>query len=950
MPQLPPPLSEKVARLLADFRERADATKLPLLDAPTLAESLPRVWAVSGFVAESCLRDPALLFGLLESDDLLADSGAAYYGQRLAESLPAVEDETELHRVLRRFRRREMVRIAWRDLAGWAELDETLADLSMLAECCLRAALEFLYGAACTRWGTPTDNRGRPQNLVVLGMGKLGGGELNFSSDIDLIFAYPEAGELPDKRGTSYQEFFTKLAQSLVKALDTNTEDGFVFRVDTRLRPFGDSGPLVMNFDAMEAYYQGQAREWERYAMIKARPVAGDLDAGAELEAMLKPFIYRRYLDYRAFGELRELKAKIAQELLRKDRTDSVKLGKGGIREIEFIGQAFQLLRGGRDKALQDRRIRVVLDALAEREYLPAEEIAKLQAAYRYLRLTENHIQQLADQQTHDLPKDDESRLRVAYSMGHSDWNSFKTELDEIFEQVHALFEQVIAPARDESGQGEARQVWSGGGDEESKAALLAGLGYPAPQEVLALLAAFRSGSAVARLTARGVAELDRLMPPLLQTVASARAPETTLKRILGLLEAVAKRNVYYTLLADNAAVLAQLVKLTDASPWIAALLAQHPILLDSLLDARQLYAPQKKGDLRKELARQLASVDADDPEDWMNRLRQFKQAQVLRVAAADIMEAIPLMVVSDYLTDIAEVLIEAALQDAWRHTVAKHGVPPGCRPEAVEGFAVIAYGKLGGIELSYSSDLDLVFLFDAERPEAATDGPRPVTVNQFYARIVQRMIHILTANMLAGVLYEVDMRLRPSGNSGLLVTSLTAFEAYQRDSAWTWEQQALVRARCVAGDAALGEKYRAARAKSLSRERDRAALQKEVREMREKMRDNLDSKDPAVFDLKQGFGGIADIEFIVQFGTLAHAAQHPALLEWTDNVRLLERLSDAGFLSRDEAEFLKQAYVGFRAQVHRAALQEQEARIPAAAAAETRARVQAIWRKLMES
>jgi glutamate-ammonia-ligase adenylyltransferase len=954
---LPAALSAKFDQRLADFRARADAGKLHWLEQPDVAAALPKVWAVSAFVADHCLRDPGLLFSLLESGDLQANSGAAYYAQRLAEGLAGVEDEAGLHRLLRRTRQREMLRIAWRDLAGWAELDETLQDLSVLAECCLRAALEFLYGKACARWGTPVDSSGRPQNLVVLGMGKLGGGELNFSSDIDLIFAYPEAGNLPDRHETTYQEFFTKLAQSLVKALDMQTEDGFVFRVDTRLRPFGDSGPLVMNFDAMEAYYQGQAREWERYAMIKARPVAGDMDAAGELAAMLRPFVYRRYLDFRAFGELRELKAKIVQELQRKDRCDSVKLGLGGIREIEFIGQAFQLLRGGQDKTLQDRRIRVVLDVLAERGSLPAADVTTLQAAYRYLRLTENHIQQLADQQTHDLPKDEDARLRLAFSMGHADWDSFRRELDPIRQSVHAIFSQVITPARDESEHALARQVWTGAGDDAGKQALLAEMGYPDGASALASLQAFRSGSAVTRLSTRGVEELERLMPPLLQAAGKLGGSTgdndragLALKRILALLEAVTTRTVYYTLLAENPAALAQLVKLADASPWIAGFLTRHPILLDGLLDARQLYAPQKKADLHKELARQLASVEPDDEEAHMNRLRHFKQAQVLRVAAADIMEAIPLMVVSDYLTDIAEVLIEATLREAWRHTAAKHGVPPGCRAEEIGGFAVIAYGKLGGIELSYSSDLDLVFLCDGENLGAATNGPRPVTVSQFYARIVQRMIHLITTNMLSGMLYEIDMRLRPSGNSGLLVTSLSAFQAYQMDSAWTWEQQALVRARCVAGDPALAEKFRQVRAQSLSRPRDLGSLRTEVREMREKMRSNLDSKDPTLFDLKQGFGGIADIEFIVQFGVLAYAASHPALLEWTDNVRLLERLCGSGVLAQDDADCLKQAYILFRTQVHRAALQEREARVPAAALADMRGRVQAIWRKAMES
>jgi glutamate-ammonia-ligase adenylyltransferase len=917
--------------------------------APSVAETLRRVFAASPFVEEQAVREPERFLQSLE--ERRAHEGehyAARYAVCLAAALEGVGDETELGRRLRRFRRAEMARIACRDIAGWAELDETLADLTGLAEACLQAALDFLYRQACERRGVPVDSQGRPQNLVVLGMGKLGGGELNFSSDIDLIFAYREDGVLP-YRETSHQEFFTRLAQSLVKALDAVTEDGFVFRVDTRLRPFGDSGPLVMSFDALENYYQSQAREWERYAMIKARPVAGDLRAGAELLRILKPFVYRRYIDFRAFGELRELKRKITQELQRRDRADNVKLGRGGIREIEFIGQAFQLIRGGQDKALRERRIQRVLAVLGERGHLPAGVVANLQSAYVFLRQTENRLQAMHDRQTHDLPEDETARRRLALAMGHADWSSFRCALDAVREQVHAVFGQVIASGEEASAGGEAPRVWAGKEDAEILAALLGDLGYRDPVRTRECLRQFRDAPALRRLSSRGAAELDRLMPLLLRAAGTGKQPDVALARIVGLLEAVAQRNVYYTLLAENPAALTQLVRLSEASPWIASYLARHPILLDELLDARQLYAPLQKQALREDLQRQLASVDEDDEEAALNRLRQFKQAQVLRVAAADIMDAIPLMVVSDYLTGIAEVLLETALAMAWRHLVARHGAPPGCGKEVPCGFGVIAYGKLGGIELGYGSDLDLVFLHRDTDANALTDGPRPVGAVQFYARLAQRIVHIVTAKLVSGPLYELDLRLRPNGNSGLPATSLAAFETYQMESAWIWEQQALTRTRFIAGDVAVGEEFLRIRRRSLARPREADALRAEVREMREKMRDKLASKNPAVFDLKQGAGGIADIEFLVQFGVLLRALDHPNLLEYSDNIRQLERLAEAGFLTREQSEALRQAYLQFRGCAHRAALQDCPALIAAEEMTETREFVRDIWRRIME-
>ncbi|MFM8444710.1 MAG: bifunctional [glutamate--ammonia ligase]-adenylyl-L-tyrosine phosphorylase/[glutamate--ammonia-ligase] adenylyltransferase, partial [Methylococcus sp.] len=852
---LPETLQPAVRNAWESFQERSGGTTLPA----EIQTSIPRVWAASPFIAGHCARRPELLHDLIGSGRLARANAETEYADLLAGALTGIDNESGLMAMLRRFRKREMVRIAWRDIAGWAPLPETLLDVSRLADACTQAALEFLFRQACESRGTPVNSRGEPQNLVVLGMGKLGAWELNFSSDIDLIFAYRDDGELDDRKQTAYAEFYTKLARKLVTALDAMTEDGFVFRVDTRLRPFGDSGPLVMSFDAMEAYYQSQAREWERYAMVKVRTMAGDLAAGRELEDFLRPFVYRRYLDYRALGELRELKRKITLELVRKERQENVKLGPGGIREIEFIGQAFQLIRGGQERGLQERRIQVVLNRLRELELMPAESVRTLLDAYAYLRTVENRLQQYADRQTHDLPASPEERLAIAFALGHADWDGFKAELDAVRQRVHAIFLEVIA-----GGQSEEDAPTSLLGDDEQVAATLSRLGFSDTGAALQRLGTFRLAAPIRKLTPRGETELNRVLPELIRATARTEAPVLALERVLEVIEAIASRNVYLTLLAENPPAREQLVKLAAASPWISHAIARHPLLLDELLDPRSLYHPLTREELRCELARKLDGIDVDDPEPLMIALRQFKQANVLRVAAADISGAIPLMVVSDYLSYTAETLVDSVMRGAWRMTARRHGVPPGARPDEPDGFCVIAYGKLGGLELGYGSDLDLVFLYDGDGL-ASTDGDKPVTVAEFFARIGKRIIHLLTTNTPAGVLYETDLRLRPSGSSGLLVSSLESFATYQMREAWTWEQQALVKARFVAGDPAVGEKFAAIRRQSLCRERDTATLCHEVRDMREKMREALGAREAGAFDLKQDTGGIVDIEFLVQ-------------------------------------------------------------------------------------
>ncbi|MFU8789292.1 MAG: bifunctional [glutamate--ammonia ligase]-adenylyl-L-tyrosine phosphorylase/[glutamate--ammonia-ligase] adenylyltransferase [Methylobacter sp.] len=945
---LPDELRPAVMAALTTWHERVTGLNLTLTPTPGFNAALARVWCCSPFVAESCLRKPELLVDLLNSGDLSSVYHDNVYSEKLAQT--PVESQAELMTKLRHFRRREMVRIAWRDLAGWASLAETLADLSHLADACIQYALDFLYQEASELRGTPLLADGSPQQIVVLGMGKLGAYELNYSSDIDLIFAYAEDGVLQDRKETSYGEFFTKLCRNLVRVLDEITVDGFVFRTDIRLRPYGDSGPIIMTFDGMENYYQTQAREWERYAMIKVRQVAGDFKTGAHLMAMFRPFVYRRYLDYGAFEELRSLKAQITQELRRKDRMENIKLGPGGIREIEFIGQAFQLIRGGTDKALQIRPILEVLQLLGEMELLTLQDAGQLQQSYRFLRRVENHIQQYQDRQTHDLPTDALAQKILAYSLDYADWADFKQHLDQVRKQVHDVFEQVFSLSKqdDSDGLAQTEKIWMGVADDAELSACLKNVGVQEAATVLAAVKAFKNSAAIKRLTSKGAGVLDRLMPQLIAAIQVVENPDETLLRILGLFEAVAGRNVYLSLLAENPGALAQLIKLSSASPWICAYLSQYPVLFDELLDTRSLYEPLKKADLDAQLRVLLASVEVQDLEQLMVVLRQFKQLNVLRVAAADIMGAIPLMVVSDYLTYIAESIVGHVVERAWLMLADKHGLPPNTDNNSIN-FAVIGFGKLGGIELGYGSDLDLVFLYDCQDGNAMTDGDKPIACSQFYGRLGLKVRHILDTKMLSGVLYEADMRLRPNGDSGLLVSHINAYEDYLKNQAWTWELQALVRGRFIAGDPQLRIQYEAIRSRILSLPRETTALKTEVREMREKMREALASTDKDTFDLKQSKGGIADIEFIAQFGVLDQAAKNPALTTYTDNVRLLEGLQAQGFMSEDDAKLLKAAYCTYRDFGHKQVLQGDKAVIAEAEVAKISAGVERIWRGYME-
>ncbi len=980
--RLPAPLQREAELALAHLLEACDESQrarcASLLENAEFARRLAKLFACSQFAAQLCRRYPAWLLELHDAGDLDNGLSANDFVARLRVQLGACETVEMVDSALRQFRNREYLRIIWRDLNRCADTIEITADISAVAEATIQAALDFHCAQLQREYGAPrSGSDGSVQPFIVIGMGKLGARELNLSSDVDLIFAYPDGGETDGgTKSISNQEFFIRLGQALIKSLDQSTADGFVFRVDMRLRPYGESGALVLNFDALEEYYQDQGRDWERYAMIKARPVAEStrgaananqtigaeaFPAGRRLLEMLRPFTYRRYLDYSAFEALREMKALIQRDVQRRRLHDNIKLGAGGIREIEFIAQCFQLIRGGREPRLQERQLLRVLKILGELAYLPTSAVDELRAAYLFLRNTEHALQAWLDQQTQDLPKAELPRSALAHAMNYRGWDEFVVALNRQRQIVGAHFHDVIAlPAQKQEAALETQSnpweiFWQDGElTNVSASQQFIAAGFDIPDEVARRLLELRASKSVNALQATARARLDAFMPQLLCALAQIEQPGTALLRILPLVEAVLRRTAYLVLLIENPTALRELIALCAASPWVADQLAKHPVLLDELLNAERLYTAPDKNALQHDLRQQLLRFEWSDLEGQMDALRYFKLAHSLRVVAAEIGGTLPLMKVSDYLTWIAETIVEHVLELAWQQLLAKHGAPRNADGSPCgKNFIVVAYGKFGGIELSHSSDLDLVFIHAAD-PNQTTDGAVEIDNGTFFTRLGQRMIHILTAQTVLGPLYDVDMRLRPSGNSGLLVSTLKAFADYQRQRAWTWEHQALVRARPIAGDSELVAAFEQVRREVLCQPRERAKLRGEVIGMRQKMRAqlkprNTETPQHPVFDLKQGSGAIVDIEFIVQYAVLAWAHTHPALTRWTDNIRILETLQTENLCDEQTAAALIEAYKTYRSAAHRRALQQQSGIVALADFAAQQQAVLTAWQQLLE-
>lgn len=942
-------IAEKHVQLLS---ERFDLSQLTQQQNVQLLA----VFALSDFVAESLIKQPDLILNLFESNLLTTEDRIQQLEYELQTVLGATETEVQLHKALRLFRRKHMVVIAWRELLNLSTLEESFKHISWLADQLILQGLNWLYALQCKEQGTPFNDSGVQQTLYVFAMGKLGGKELNFSSDIDLIFSYPERGQTEGgRRVIENSAFFTKLGQRLIAALHQITADGFVYRVDMRLRPFGDSGPLVTTFNSIEDYYQTHGREWERYAMVKARVLGQEGEYKEELENMLRPFVFRRYIDFSAIDSLRKMKAMISAEVRRKGLKDNIKLGMGGIREIEFVAQAFQLIHGGRNVKLQCKGLQQTLNEIAKIGVLSKERVACLLSSYHFLRSVENVLQQINDQQTQTLPDNELDKLRLIMVMKFDDWDSFYSRLKQVMDNVHNEFNWVIGETEEQQSQTDKEfiEIWELGLSSEEIAPLLAenitaeGIENDQVDAFAKMIVSLKQDISRRPIGPRGQETIDKLLPRLISLICAYPQPAKLFERIHHLILNIMRRTAYLELLNENQGALNQLLKLCSASSRVAAQLASYPILLDELLDPQKLYHPTALDSYRSELQQFMLRIPEEDMEHQMEALRQFKQMQFLHIATADIAKGIKLPQVSDHLTCLSEAILDYVVQIAWAQITTKFGLPSNVVGTDRKGFAVIGYGKMGGLELGYGSDLDVVFLHDSDIT-GSTNGSRPIENQLFYFRLAQRIIHLFSSRTNSGILYEIDMRLRPSGDSGPLVAGVAGFHRYLKENAWTWEHQALVRTRPVFIDACMQQEFTQIRTQVLSQSRDINKLRTDVSEMRSKMRNHLNRAKTGEFDLKQSPGGMVDIEFIAQYLVLAHAHQFPELLtKWSDNLRIFEACQQAGLLTQLQTDQLIDAYCHIRDAAHRLTLGKEARIVSDEQFTEEREAVTTIWEQL---
>ena len=859
---------------------------------------------------------------------LAADMSTPFTRADMAAALAGDFPDTDrLHAALRVLRQRVMLRVIARDLAGLATLDEVVSTVTALAETTLRAALRHHARRLQQAFGAPLGAGGEPQELIVIGMGKLGGAELNVSSDIDLVFAFPEDGETTGPRVISNQEYFDKLGRQLIAAIGEPTDEGFVFRVDMRLRPYGDPGPLTCSFAFLEQYLLSQGREWERYAWLKGRALTGA--RARDLEELVRPFVFRKYLDYDAYANMRGLHKQIRAEVTRRELHNDVKLGPGGIREVEFIAQVFQLIRGGRDRELQTRSTRAALRLLGERGQLPQPVAAELQAAYAFLRRVEHRLQYRDDQQTQALPETATEQEALAQSMELPGYAALLAELNGHRRVVTEHFESIFADSGPAETDPAYERIWREDAGPGESARLLADAGFEHPDRLVERLGQLRQSRVLRQLPANSRTRFEALIPLCLRAASATPQPTVAAERMLGLLEVISRRSAYLALLLEHSPLLPRLAQIVGASAWASDYLCRHPILLDELLDSRVLFAPPESGAWAGQLRRELASVE-DDTERRMDVFRHFQHIQMFRLLAQDVTGQLTVERLADYLSALADLILCAALAECWNRMPARHIETPR--------FAVIAYGKLGGKELGYASDLDVVFLYD-DPDDAAPER---------YARLAQRLIAWLTSMTGAGRLYEVDARLRPDGQSGLLVTSVASFERYQHEKAWTWEHQALTRARFAAGDRTIGERFEAIRTTILRTPRPIGQLVADVNTMRDRMHEGHPNRS-ALFDLKHDAGGMVDIEFIVQCLVLAHSHAHPGLTRNLGNIALLRMAGELGLIPAELAGAVADAYRTYRRLQHRLRLDGHEhARVDPQSVAAERGHVQVLWQLVL--
>jgi len=910
---VPDVLHEGIIRWFSGFAATHTENLIKMCGSESTAATLVRLVASSEFAAGVISRHSDWIVAALQGGAFSQGSDPEDLATRSAKIAGSAQDLAIVMAQLRQLRNQEMVRILWRSIDSLDDVDQSLKSLSRLADLMITASTRFAVNSLELRFGKPRNADGEEISLITLAMGKLGGRELNFSSDVDLVFLYTDEGTTDGPRSLSAHEYFVRLTRLIVRLLDEVTEDGFVFRVDTRLRPFGDSGPPAVSVAALENYLLQHGRSWERYAYVKARAIGVSLanDAVHDLQTnVIEPFVYRRYLDFGVFEALREMKALVSAEVKRRELQTNIKLGPGGIREIEFIAQSLQLVRGGAEAEFRCSELRAALQALGHRKGLDQSTVTALVAAYDFLRKLENGLQAIRDQQTHDLPDNVADQARLLIVMGYQTWADLLAALEKHRDRVSKSFADIVF--RGEVAHVEARLAdrlarhWNTKASADKWSALLHEHDYAEVDDLVSSILQFAGAAVQRQIDVTAEKRVARFMQALLLVLKDKRRPAVVGNRVLSIVAQIVRRSAYVALLNENPGVLNRLVGLCEQSAYLAEEIARFPLLLDELLDPRLYSSEITRASMSSDLEDRIRATDPADSEHLIEVLAQFQRATLFRIAVADVSGNLSIMKVSDHLTELAELVLAAALSIAQSDLARRHGLPVVKTDdgEREAGFGVIAYGKLGGMELSYRSDLDLVFLHDSEGVGQYTNGDHPLENSMFFGRLVRRLVHFLTAQTSSGALYQVDTRLRPSGRSGLLVINMEGFERYQEENAWTWEHQALLRSRPVAGSAAVAREFDRIRIETLCNRVHVAALRDDVMSMRAKMRSQLDKTTALHFDLKQGEGGIGDIEFLVQYLVLKNAHHEPTLIHYTDNIRQLGTLEAEGLLdAADDAE-----------------------------------------------
>ncbi len=900
-------------------------------------EDLHRLALGSNYAIAQLSRYPELI------TELAADRSFETDEEVLAEALSELTDEAEIKRQLRLFRHRKLVQIIYQDICRGADVRDTLQRLSELADALIHQALDKAQQILSNKHGTPVDHAGEPMQLNVIAMGKLGGGELNFSSDIDLICVFSDDGQLKGFGQLSHSQYFTHVVKILKRLLHDSTEDGFVYRVDLRLRPWGDSGPIVLSHNAFEHYYQLHGREWEQYAMVKARVITGSDSDRHHLQSIIRPFVYRRYHDYRVFDGLAQLKHQIDQQARHKKERNNIKTGPGGIREIEFFVQAFQILKGGRNHQLQTPSLFRAFQVLSEQQLTDQPSLDQMLASYRFLRNLENRIQMLNDQQTHDIPDSENHQQRISQVMGFDDWKALEQELKQHQRRVSEVFSGLFTKP-ESNAPGYEVDLHLDRLDPQQHAAKVSELGFRDVDAVDSRLREFYQSKALLFMSDKAKKRFQCFFPEMLKQVAGHDDQQELLERMLALLSAISGRSVYFELLYQNIPLLVKLVDLFASSAWIASEVTRHPIHLESLLYPDQLADRFNREKLERELCVQLANV-SDDEELELDVLRQYKQAHTIVIATAELAGEIGTAEVSRYLTELAEIILQVVFDLAYRELTGQYG-EPGCEIDgaaATPAFGILGYGKLGGFELHYQSDLDIIFLHDSTGSKQHTNGRRSIDNNTFFSRLAQKIISKITLLTAGGKLYEIDTRLRPDGASGMIVSSLAAYTGYQRNKAWVWEHQAIIRARYIGGQQRIQPEFEAIRREILTLERDPRELHDEILAMRERIYTSKNPPEGEFIDIKHSRGGMVDIEFLVQYWVLRHANKFASLCETTDNTGLLSELYRLQLISREDHR-LGEIYQVYHRFLHARVLQNQSAEIPASLVAEHIDQVKSCW------